>query len=53
LPETKQFVALGHGIVDSDSENLLEIEAGAVTTTDVISVVKGSSRKSSEKLEAQ
>lgn len=49
LPETKEFVALGHGIIDSDSENLLEIDSGELTTTNIISVTKGSNRKSSEK----
>jgi stage IV sporulation protein B len=43
LPETNEFVALGHGIVDTDSECLLEIGSGEITTTDVISIVKGSS----------
>lgn len=42
LPETKEFVALGHGIIDSDSENLLEIDSGELTTTNIISVTKGS-----------
>ncbi|MCI8308822.1 MAG: hypothetical protein HFJ45_01090 [Clostridia bacterium] len=43
IPETGEFVALGHGIIDSDSENLLEIDYGELTTTNIISVAKGSS----------
>ncbi len=46
IPETNQFVALGHGIVDSDTETLLEIEKGNITSTKVIAINKGSSRKS-------
>ena len=46
IPETNQFVALGHGIIDSDTNSLLEIENGSLTTTNVVSINKGSSRKS-------
>lgn len=42
IPETNQFVALGHGIVDNDTESLLEIEDGNLTSTKVVSVTKGS-----------
>lgn len=45
IPETNQFVALGHGIVDSDTDSLLEIKDGNITSTKIISINKGSSRK--------
>lgn len=41
IPETKQFVALGHGIIDSDTNSLLEIDNGNLTTTKIISINKG------------
>ena len=46
IPEANEFVALGHGIVDIDTGSLLEIEKGNLTSTKVISISKGSSRKS-------
>lgn len=46
IPEENQFVALGHGITDSDSNSLLEIEDGNLTTTKVVSITKGTNRKS-------
>ena len=46
IPETNQFVALGHGITDIDTNSLLEIEKGNLTTTKIISVTKGTNRKS-------
>lgn len=41
IPETKQFACLGHGIIDIDTEELLEVEDGCLTTTNVLSVNKG------------
>ena len=46
IPETNEFVALGHGIVDVDTGSLLEIENGNLTSTKVVSINKGSFRKS-------
>lgn len=40
-PETNEFVALGHGIVDSDTEELIQIDTGEITTTQVLSLTKG------------
>lgn len=40
-PETKEFVALGHGIMDSDTGELISIDYGDITTTSIISVTKG------------
>ena len=46
IPESNQFVALGHGIVDNDTESLLEIENGNLTSTKVVSITPGTFRKS-------
>jgi len=43
IPETNKFACLGHGIIDSDTDTLLEIENGNLTSTKVLSVSKGSS----------
>lgn len=40
------FAALGHGIVDSDTGELLTIETGEITDTTIISLTKGAKRKS-------
>ena len=40
-PETKKFAALGHGITDIDTGNLIEISNGEFLTTRVLSIVKG------------
>ena len=40
-PSTKNFGALGHGIVDIDTGELIDIANGELTTANVISVVKG------------
>lgn len=40
-PSTQNFAALGHGIVDIDTENLIKISSGEVVTTKVSSIVKG------------
>ena len=40
-PETLEFAALGHGIVDSDTGELLTIEKGEITQTKLISLTKG------------
>lgn len=45
-PETMEFAALGHGIVDSDTGELLSIEKGEITETKIVSLTKGTSRKS-------
>lgn len=46
IPETKQFACLGHGIIDVDTNTLLEIENGNLTTTKILSINKGNSRQS-------
>lgn len=52
-PESKRFASLGHGIIDSDTEDLIEIETGEMVTANILSIVKGSSRKSAVKFKAQ
>lgn len=40
-PETKKFAALGHGICDSDTKNLLPINTGSIHKSAVVSVDRG------------
>lgn len=40
-PSTGNFAALGHGITDIDTGNLINISNGEFLTTDIISIVKG------------
>lgn len=44
-PSTEKFAALGHGIVDSDTEKLISIESGEVVTTNIIDIEKGEEGK--------
>ena len=46
IPETGEFACLGHGIMDADTQSLIEIEDGNLTSTKVLEIKKGSSRKS-------
>lgn len=39
--ETKKFAALGHGIVDMDTDELIEISSGEVLTTSISKIVQG------------
>ncbi len=39
-PETKGFAALGHGITDSDTDKLIDIESGELVTSDIVSIKK-------------
>lgn len=45
-PSTGNFAALGHGITDSDTGKLVEIQDGEFLTTKILSIVKGMKRKS-------
>ena len=38
---TGSFAALGHGIVDTDTDKLIDIDSGEIVTSDVISITKG------------
>lgn len=40
-PSNKNFAALGHGIIDIDTEKLIKISNGEVVTTRISSIVKG------------
>ncbi len=40
-PENQNFAALGHGIVDIDTEKLIKISSGEIVTTRISSIVKG------------
>ena len=40
-PRTNKFAALGHGIIDADTEKLISIEKGQVVTANVIEIQKG------------
>ena len=42
-PSTKSFGALGHGITDMDTEQLINISSGEFITTKILNVVKGES----------
>ncbi len=39
-PETKRFAALGHGIFDADTEELIDIESGELVTSKIVSINK-------------
>ena len=40
-PQTKKFAALGHGIVDIDTQELINISSGELVTAKVSTIVKG------------
>ncbi len=42
-PSTKSFGALGHGIVDIDTEELINIASGEFVTTKILNIAKGES----------
>lgn len=42
-PTSKSFAALGHGITDIDTEELIDISKGEFVTTKILNVVKGES----------
>ncbi len=42
-PETENFVALGHGITDIDTSEIIDISSGELVDTKILSVVKGES----------
>lgn len=42
-PSTQSFGALGHGIADIDTEQLIDISSGEFVTTKILNVVKGES----------
>ena len=40
-PESKKFASLGHGIVDSDTEELVEIASGEIVTANILAIIRG------------
>lgn len=40
-PNSKRFAALGHGISDSDTGELLNIESGEIITSKLVNITKG------------
>lgn len=40
-PQTQKFAALGHGIIDIDTEDLINISSGELVTSRIASIVKG------------
>ena len=44
-PVSKSFAALGHGITDIDTEQLIDISSGEFVTTKILNVVKGEEGK--------
>ena len=42
-PETGNFVALGHGITDIDTTEIINISSGELVNTKILSIVKGES----------
>lgn len=40
-PSTKTFGALGHGITDIDTEELIQIASGEFVTTKILNIIKG------------
>ena len=41
IPETGMFAALGHGITDADTGDLITISNGELVTTNIVSIKKG------------
>lgn len=39
--DTKQFASLGHGIIDTDTEDLIEIASGEIVEANILSIIKG------------
>ena len=47
-PKTGDFGALGHGILDIDTEELIDIARGDIVTSKIVSIVKGEKGKPGE-----
>ena len=44
-PETRKFVALGHGITDVDTSEIVDISTGELVNTRILAIIKGESGK--------
>ncbi len=40
-PNSKMFGSLGHGIIDNDTEKLIDISSGEIVTAEIVSISKG------------
>lgn len=47
-PATKSFAALGHGILDIDTDKLINIANGEIVSANILSIVKGEKGKPGE-----
>ena len=47
-PQTGSFAALGHGIIDIDTEEIIHIATGELVTSNIVSIVKGEKGKPGE-----
>lgn len=47
-PNSKSFAALGHGITDSDTDKLIDIDSGEIVTSKIISIQKSESGDAGE-----
>lgn len=47
-PESQLFAALGHGITDSDTDALIDIESGEIVTSKIISIKKSEEGEAGE-----
>ena len=47
-PQTGSFAALGHGIIDIDTEEIIHIATGELVTINIVSIVRGEKGKPGE-----
>lgn len=47
-PNTKSFAALGHGITDTDTDKLIDIDFGEIVNSKIISITKSEDGKAGE-----
>ena len=47
-PESKSFAALGHGITDTDTDKLIDIDSGEIVTSKVIDIKKSKQGEAGE-----
>lgn len=47
-PSTNMFMSLGHGIIDIDTEEIVDISKGELVTANILSIIKGEKNKPGE-----
>lgn len=47
-PSTNMFMSLGHGIIDIDTEEIVDISRGELVTANILSIIKGEKNKPGE-----